>query len=681
MQTCLSAALAVAQLGTFEWNTRTQIVTLDARSREIFGFAESDETPVEEVFGRVHPADADRVRREVTAAIQSRSRLETRYRIQLPGGGVRTIGRVSEAITGDDGEVEVVIGVIRDLTEHEATAASLKRMQALTERQERQERHYDTVLSNIPDLVYVFDLNHCFTYANKVLLEMWGKTWDEAIGKNCLELGYEPWHAEMHDREIERVRATKQPIRGEVPFNGTFGRRVYDYIFFPIIGADGEVEAVAGTTRDVTERKEAELHAQFLAEVSEDLVRVSTPREIVRTVGERLKEFLGISMCAFVEINESADTATINYEWHEDDVPSLAGIYPLPRFVTREFLHMAMSGRPIVIRDVNMDSRIADTAAWASLKIAAHVNIPLIRNACWRFSLCVYHRAPYYWTDTQVTLMQELSSRIWSRLERAFAEQDREAVLEREQAARVQAEEANRLKDEFLATVSHELRTPLNAILGWSHMLKSGGLDAEVAGRAIETIHRNARSQAQLIEDILDVSRIITGKLRIETSAISLVPIVYTVIESLRPAIDSKSISLQLELGSEAHQVLADPDRMQQVVWNLVSNAIKFTPENGQITISLEACETEAVIVVADTGIGIEEEFLPFVFDRFRQADGSTSRTHSGLGLGLSIVRHIMELHGGTVAVASEGIGKGSTFTVRLPCSAAPHAKPEAEDE
>ncbi|HEV2856412.1 MAG TPA: response regulator [Thermoanaerobaculia bacterium] len=253
---------------------------------------------------------------------------------------------------------------------------------------------------------------------------------------------------------------------------------------------------------------------------------------------------------------------------------------------------------------------------------------------------------------------------------REWAEQERARLLVLEQAARKQAEEANRMKDEFLATLSHELRTPLNAILGWVQVLRTGKLDEAAAARSLETIERNARAQAQLIADLLDVSRIITGKLRLESKPVELHRIIDAALDSVRPATDAKGIQLSVSLAPLASPVLGDSDRLQQVVWNLLSNAIKFTPRGGRVEIRLREMGMNAVIQVVDTGIGIRPEFLPFVFDRFRQAESSLTRSHGGLGLGLSIVRHLIELHGGTVEVESEGEGLGATFTVRLPLRA-----------
>ena len=246
------------------------------------------------------------------------------------------------------------------------------------------------------------------------------------------------------------------------------------------------------------------------------------------------------------------------------------------------------------------------------------------------------------------------------------AEEERRELLEREQQARLQAQTANRAKDEFLATLSHELRTPLNAILGWSRLLASGHLDEVTTRRAIEIIERNTRLQAQLIEDLLDISRIITGKLRLELRAVSVGAILEAAIDSVRPAADAKRIRLESDVDG-APGIMCDPARMQQVVWNLLSNAIKFTPEQGQVSLTASRSNGTVVIQVTDTGVGIAPEFLPYVFDRFRQQDAATTRAHGGLGLGLSIVRHLVELHGGTVEARSEGIGHGAAFLLSVP--------------
>ncbi len=246
-------------------------------------------------------------------------------------------------------------------------------------------------------------------------------------------------------------------------------------------------------------------------------------------------------------------------------------------------------------------------------------------------------------------------------------EEDRNRLLAAERAARAEAESANRTKDEFLATLSHELRTPLNAILGWAQLLAVGGVEGEEFTHALETIERNAKVQAQLIEDLLDLSRIISGKLRLELEKVDLPAAVEAALDSVRPTAEAKGVRLVPILDSHATPVLGDPNRLQQVVWNLLSNAIKFTPKGGKVQLFLQTTGDQAEIVVCDTGQGIKAEFLPYVFDRLRQQDASSTRRHGGLGLGLAIVRHLVELHGGSVAAESRGENKGATFSVRIP--------------
>lgn len=393
---------------------------------------------------------------------------------------------------------------------HDAEQALRESEQAVRDSKaesDRQRRVYEAILTNTPDLAYVFDLNHRFIYANEVLLTIWGRTWEEAIGKTCLELGYEPWHAAMHDREIDQVVATRQPIRGEVPFTGTFGRRVYDYIFVPVIGAGGTVEAIAGTTRDVTERKEAEA--------------------------------------------------------------------------------------------------------------------------------------------------------------------EREALLARERAARNEAERASLVKDEFLAMLSHELRTPLNAIVGWTQVLRREPPSPQTLAQGLAIIDRNARTQAQLIADLLDMTLVMSGRMRIDPQSVELRVVIESAIESVRASAETQGVTLETALSPISATITGDPMRLQQIVWNLLTNAIKFTPAGGRVRITLAQLDSEVAIAVRDTGKGISPEFLPHVFERFRQAQSSAAREHRGLGLGLAIVKQLVDIHGGRVEAASDGEGQGATFTVRLPAGRA----------
>jgi PAS domain S-box-containing protein len=251
--------------------------------------------------------------------------------------------------------------------------------------------------------------------------------------------------------------------------------------------------------------------------------------------------------------------------------------------------------------------------------------------------------------------------------ERRETERHKQAVLDHEQEARREAESLSRSKDEFVATVSHELRTPLNAIFGWVRLLRSGSLNESQRAHALEVVERNTRAQAQLIEDLLDMSRVVTGHLRLDVRRVELPSVIHAAVDAVRPACEAKELIVGLDLDASVGPISGDPDRMQQIVWNLLTNSVKFTERGGRIDVSLKAEGSDAVLCVKDTGIGMSAELLPHVFERFKQGASSASRAHSGLGIGLALVRHLAEMHGGTVVAHSEGEGKGSAFTLRLP--------------
>ncbi|MEP0957397.1 PAS domain S-box protein [Microcoleus sp. FACHB-1515] len=282
-----------------------------------------------------------------------------------------------------------------------------------------------------------------------------------------------------------------------------------------------------------------------------------------------------------------------------------------------------------------------------------------------------------FWANEVMTALRDDTGRLrgFSEVmrdvtERKRAEEERAQLLLNEQAARAEAEAANRAKDEFLAIVSHELRTPLSAIAGWVVMLRTGMLDEDKTAIALETIERNANLQAQLIEDLLDISRIIRGELRLHYTIVNLIDIVAAAVEDVRPRIDAKQLQFELAINTSTSNILVwgDAERLQQVMWNLLANAVKFTPEEGQVTVQLQQIEeSSAQITVADTGIGIRADFLPHVFDRFRQGDSTSTRSYTGLGLGLAIARYFVEQHNGTIQAESPGEEKGATFTIQLP--------------
>jgi signal transduction histidine kinase/ActR/RegA family two-component response regulator len=296
---------------------------------------------------------------------------------------------------------------------------------------------------------------------------------------------------------------------------------------------------------------------------------------------------------------------------------------------------------------------------------AVVATVPIILIICFTYQTYLKNLASSLeQTEAARLHVQELSKYV-GELQRS--EDAREQLLLRAERARSEAEAANRIKDEFLATLSHELRTPLTSLLGWSSVLREAKRDEKVLNQGLEAIDRNARVQAQLIDDLLDVSRIVSGKLNLDVRPLDLASVARAAINVVRPAADAKGISLDYSTEPGLGAISADSGRMQQIIWNLLSNAVKFTPHGGKIFVRVERDGTDARVTVSDTGQGIDAEFLPRVFDRFRQADSSTTRSFGGLGLGLAIVRHLVELHGGTVAAHSEGVNKGATFTATFP--------------
>jgi signal transduction histidine kinase/ActR/RegA family two-component response regulator len=333
------------------------------------------------------------------------------------------------------------------------------------------------------------------------------------------------------------------------------------------------------------------------------------------------------------------------------------------------------TGRPVRSDDAARDPRfVADTAYVRAVlreQIVTLLVVPIVLGPRIEGLLYVDNCSPRPFTDRDEAILGQLADHAAIAIRNA-------QLLAREQRAREEAENANRLKDEFLATLSHELRTPLNAVLGWAVTLRTAQLDAATRTRALEAIERNARAQSQLIEDLLDISRIVTGKLRLDVRPVEPIAVVEAALDAVRPAARAKSIELTATLDPRAGPVFGDPDRLQQVVWNLLTNAIKFTDTGGRVEVGLARAVSHVEITVSDTGHGIAPALLPYVFDRFRQADSSSTRSQGGLGIGLALVRNLTELHGGTVAAESPGEGRGATFRVRLPLLARAEDGPPA---
>lgn len=449
---------------------------------------------------------------------------------------------------------------------------------------------------------------------------------------------------------------------------------------------DGSVTGMLGLVQDISIRKANEQTLREQAEALRTLYEMGKTisaelnlHKTVQAVTDAATDLTGARFGSFFY-------NVLNEEGASYMLFTLAGVpremfthFPMPR--ATDLFGPTFRGEGVVrIDDVKLDPRYGKNSPYygmpeGHLPVTSYLAVPVVsRSGEVLGGLFFGHPDRGVFTERDEIIVSGLASqaaiamdngRLYETAKKARAQAE-QAAIDNERLYK-QAEESSRLKEEFLATISHELRTPLSAILGWARMLRLGQLSPENSAKALDTIERNARAQAQLVDDLLDVSRIITGKLRMDVRPADPHSFIDAAVEAVRPAADAKGVRVQKVIDTGAISIPGDPVRLQQVVWNLLSNAIKFTPRGGRVQIRSERVNSHLEIVVSDTGQGISAEFLPHVFDRFRQADQKTSRQHGGMGLGLAIVRHLVELHGGTVSAHSEGEGQGATFVVMLP--------------
>ena len=456
------------------------------------------------------------------------------------------------------------------------------------------------------------------------------------------------------------------------------GRGIYE--------TDGSVAGMLGFVQDISDNKTTEdtlrEQADALRTLNEVGQLISAELDLhntVQAVTDAATEVTGARFGSFFYNVLNEEGASYMLYTLAGVPPEMFEHFPMPR--ATELFGPTFRGEGVVrIADVKLDPRYGKNSPYygmpeGHLPVTSYLAVPVVsRSGEVLGGLFFGHPEPDMFTERDEIVVAGLAgqaavamdnARLYETAKRARAEAEKAAV-ENERLYR-QAEDSSRLKDEFLATISHELRTPLSAILGWARMLRMGQLSPEDSAKALDTIERNARAQAQLVDDLLDVSRIITGKLRMDVQPADPNTFIDAAVEAVRPAAEAKGVRVQKVIDTGAIAVPGDPVRLQQVVWNLLSNAIKFTPRGGRVQIRSQRVNSHLEIVVSDTGQGISADFLPHVFDRFRQADQKTSRQHGGMGLGLAIVRHLVELHGGAVRASSDGEGQGSTFTVMLP--------------
>jgi PAS domain S-box-containing protein len=620
----------------------------------------------------VHPDDKQQMLENWNYSLQHTVPVDVTYRNRRRDGSYGYFRAQGAPICNPDGSVREWIGTVVDIDDQKRAEEAMRLSEA--------EFRANFEMAGIGQ-VQTDPKTGRYLRVNSRFCEMVGYSAAELLTMTFLDITHPDDRAASMQHLLELLRNGVDKLSVEKRYIRKDGSIVWGRVTSTLVH-DEHLRPLRTITmiENVTERKQSEALSLCQKKALEMVAQGSSLCEVLDSL------ILAVEKQATVELRASIQILDENgMRFRTCCAPSFPESYRQAVANCRVDLHdlpctlALFLKEPVIIPDLTREPKWADVARvvepysvrsiWTAPIISAEQK-PL-------GTFCFYSCRERTPGATEQAMIESVLQTIALVIERAEAESQREQLLLREKAAREQAEAASRVKDEFLAVVSHELRAPLNAINGWTFMLLRGTMDRPSQMRALESIQRQIRSQCQLIDDLLDVARIVSGKLRLEMSNIDPSRVIHAALDVVRPAAEAKEIDLVAKLDPSMKLLWADSDRLQQVIWNLLSNAIKFTPSGGRVEIRSRRANSTDEIVVSDTGQGISEDFLPYIFDRFRQADSSTTRTHEGIGLGLAIVRHLIELHGGIVFAESAGKGKGTTFTIRLPLRTARRQKAE----
>jgi PAS domain S-box-containing protein len=673
----LQVALSAGRLGDWRWCGATDRITLGGRAAEIFGLAAETALPWSVLRARLHDGDRDLVRAAFLSAFSQQTDLNIECRIERPGM-LCWIGVVGRVDYERDGSVVGMTGVVQDISIRKSAEDTLRESEEVLR----------ALANSIPQLAWMAQADGAIVWFNKRWYEYTGTTPEQVVG-----WGWQTTHdpdvlPQMLARWNESIR-TGNPFEMEYPIRGADGQ--YRWFLTRVNAVRdrlGHVVRWFGTNTDVDQVKRVQQALRDESNVLELLNSTGSAlatqrdlRSLLQTVTDAATGISGARFGALFYHGKDSDGDLFTLYTVAGNAPPEFAQFGHPRATA--LIGPSLRGEGVVRSDdIGSDPRYAQSEPHFGVpdghpSVRSYLAVPVIaRSGEVLGSLFFGHPEAGVFTERTERIVGGIAAQAAvaidnTRLYEAaqHAAEERKVLLESERSARAEAERTSQMKDEFLATLSHELRTPLSAILGWAQVLRRGSRDQADLQRGLQTIERNARAQAQLIEDLLDMSRITSGKVLLDMQSVAPSVFIDAAIETVRPAADAKNIRLERHYDAAVGVIAGDPARLQQVIWNLLSNAIKFTPRDGLVRIMLTPFLGHVRITVHDSGIGIKPEFKAHVFERFRQGDASTTRTHGGLGLGLSIVKHLIEQHGGTVRVDSEGEQRGASFTIELPAA------------
>jgi len=676
--TRLQVALAAGRLGDWRWDAATDRVLLGARAAAILGLPADAPLPWPQLRARLQPEHRLQVRRAVLKAFKARADLNIECRIaagDADGAEPRWVALVGRADYGSAGDtLSGMTGVVQDISGRKSAEDTLRQSEELLR----------ALANTIPQLAWMAGSDGAIVWFNDRWYAYTGRTPEQSVGWAWQDAVAPDVLARLAQRWRETVQRG-EPFEMEFPLRGADGQyRWYLTRVSAVRDRHGRVVRWFGTNTDVDSVKRTEQALRDESHVLELLnstgsILASTRdlRSLLRAATEAAVGVSGARFGAFYHVGEDGD-GTLFSATPQDGA---AGFTQLPFEEAGACFGPALRTRTALrVADLRQDPALAGcTLPFGA--VASFMAVPVLAPSGELLGTMLFgHPDADIFSERSERIVTGIAAQAAIAVDNARlyeatarAADERRVLLENEREARAEAERSSQMKDEFLATLSHELRTPLSAILGWSQVLRRGSRDGADLQRGLQTIERNARAQAQLIEDLLDMSRITSGKVLLDMQTVNPAGFIDAAIETVRPAADAKHITIEKRYDAQGHGLLVagDSGRLQQVIWNLISNAIKFTPREGLVAVEIAAgglpgAETVA-ITVRDNGAGIRPEFITHVFERFRQEDASMTRRHGGLGLGLSIVKHLVEQHGGTVRAESPGEGQGASFTIELP--------------